>query len=80
MSHKCKYCNKEFSKNDEIILEGKYPGVGQKLFRKMLYLDLEEFVDAFHRECFFKEMKSRTDDKTLQELILKMENKRSKRR
>jgi len=76
MSHRCKYCNKELIKNDEIILEGPYPGASKKLFSFMFYSNLRDYGEISHRDCFFRQA---TDDKLLLKLISKIESSEEKK-
>jgi len=76
MSHRCKYCNKELIKNDEIILEGPYPGASKKLFSFMFYSNLRDYGEISHKDCFLKNIR---DDLLLSKLVSKIENSKEKK-
>jgi len=53
---RCKFCGMELKKNDEFILEGKFPG----LFKRWLnfdFYDMEYYGDCYHKSCHIKMIK-----------------------
>ncbi len=80
MSHECRYCNEKINKNDEFILEGKYPGFGKRYKKRLLgsalHYGLDEYGEVYHKECYYKMAK---DDELIHRVISRIESTHSRK-
>jgi hypothetical protein len=52
----CKLCSKVIKKNDEFILDGKYPGLALRFMNSIYGMD--QWGDCYHKSCYIKKIKN----------------------
>ncbi len=50
---RCNYCNEKIRVGESFILEGQYPGLGQRIFAPASF-GPEIFGTVYHRNCFYE--------------------------
>ncbi len=48
----CKYCDKKIKKNQEFILEGKWPGYFHSIMPYDWHDRISLYFDCYHKECY----------------------------
>ena len=53
----CKLCGEVIKKNDEFILEGKFPGLSKR-YLNFDFFDMEYYGNCYHKSCYIQKFKT----------------------